>query len=475
MKILLINPPKETALDDGLFGIFKPIDVGSYPPLGLMYIATYIERYTDYDVHILDADAQKISFEHITKEIQNQTPDIVGVYTTSFTLANAYRIIRISKEINKNIMTIMGGPHLNLYPKETIALSDVDFIIIGEGEITMIELLNCIKESGDLHKIKGIAFKENDKYKFTDPRPLLNNLDKVLFPARHLLPIKEYYSLIGKGDIITTLMSSRGCPYRCSFCNILYGGRYRMRSADNVLDEIESCLKYGIKEFFFFDESFTINRGRVINICNKIIERNLNIIFDIRARVDTIDDEMLEKLKEAGCERIQFGIESGTGRILKVMNKRISIEQSRRAVIASKKAGLIVYADFMIGYPTETKEEIMHTIDFSLELNLDFVQFGITALHPGTEIYEDALKSGFLKEDYWRRISSAPLEHIVPPFASEIFSETELKEMLRLAYSKFYLRPRYILKRTAQINSFRRLFREAKAGYHLFLGRNKRI
>lgn len=470
MKLLLVMPSSGPSLSNITPNNYKDLNIGHYPPLGLMYIAGYLERESSHQVEILDVAVEALDYHGLGEEIRRRAPDVVGVYTTCFTLYNAYEVARCAKKVDPGIIVVLGGPHVGIYPRETIGLPAVDYLVLGEGEVTVKELLDALEGNREFSKIAGIAYKENGGSHITAHRALLHSLDDLPFPARHLLPYRKYYSLIGKSEISTTIMASRGCPSGCNFCYVQYGRSLRMRSPGNVCDEIESCVDMGIREFFFFDENFTINRKKVLSLCDEIKRRGLKIYFDIRSRVDTVNEEVLRRLKDAGCERIQFGVESGTQEILKAMNKRITLEQVEKTFRAAKKVGLTTYADFMIGYPGESLEQIKRTIEFAVELDPDFVQFGVTALFPKTRIYYDALEKGFLKTDVWSEMSSNPVEDFLPPLASETFSREELEALQREAYRRFYLRPSYMVKRLLKVNSFTQFFRQAKAGYHVLSG-----
>ncbi|MFQ5835151.1 MAG: B12-binding domain-containing radical SAM protein [bacterium] len=470
MKLLLVMPSSGTSLSNVTPNNYKDLNIGHYPPLGLMYVAGYLEKNSSHHVEMLDVALEGLDYGGLEEEIKKRVPDAVGIYTTCFTLYNAYEVAKCTKSINSDIIVMLGGPHVDVYPKESVSLPAVDYLVLGEGEITVKELLDAHEKHQDPSNIAGIAYRRNGERHITAHRDLHHSLDELPFPARHLLPYKKYHSLIGKSEISTTMMASRGCPSGCNFCFLQYGRTIRMRSPKNVCDEIEHCVNMGIREFFFFDENFTINRKKVLALCDEIKNRGLKVYFDIRSRVNTVDEEVLQRLKDAGCERIQFGVESGTQEILKAMNKRITLEQVERAFRAAKKVGLTTYADFMIGYPGEDLDQIKRTIDFAIELDPDFVQFGVTSLFPKTKIYFDALEKGFLKTDVWGEMSSNPVEDFLPPLASETFSREELEAMQRLAYRRFYLRPSYMVKRLLKVNSFTQFFRQAKAGYHVLSG-----
>lgn len=464
MKLLLVMPAGGQTHSNVTPNSYRDLDIGLYPPLGLMYVGAYIQKYSSHDVQILDMDAERMGYAELGAEISRRQPDIVGIYITSFTIYDSYKVAQEAKKVDSKIAVVMGGPHVDIYTEETLDLPCVDYLVLGEGEVTVTELLNSLQESSDLSNISGIAYKKDGQRVVTPRRALHHSLDSLPFPARRLVPYQRYYSLIGTGNVSTTMMATRGCPSGCNFCYVQYGKTFRTRSAKNVADEIEACVKMGIREFFFFDENFTLNKRNVLAICEEIINRKLEICFDVRSRVNTVDENLLRKLKEAGCERIQFGVESGTPEILKAMNKNITVEEARKAFKLAKEVGLTTYADFMIGYPGESLDQIMRTIEFTTELDPEFVQYGITSLFPRTKIYHEALEKGILKEDPWREVAKNPVSDFLPPLASENFSREELERLQRLAYRRFYIRPKYILRRLRKVNSPLQLFRQARAG-----------
>lgn len=472
MKVLLIFPPQSAKLVHGSLEQFKKVDVGAYPPLGLMCIAAYLKKYSVYDVQIVDAVGAKMNYEQLSTDIRECAPEVVGIYTSTFTIYDSHKTAKLVKQIDKKIKVIFGGPHIEIYPEETLNLPEVDFVVLGEGEISLLGLLDSLAGRKELSEVKGIGYKKNGELYFTEKRPLIPNLDEIPFPAREMTNYRKYYSLIGRNEIATTIMSSRGCPHRCSFCYVPYMGTLRLRSAKNVISEIEECIGLGIREFFFFDENFTVNKKIVTGICDEIISKKLNIVFYIRSRIDTVNEEMLRKLKRAGCERIQFGVESGSPRILKAMNKKITREQIEKTFHLTRKIGIPIYADFMFGYPGETEEEMEETIQFANKLDPDFVQYGVTMFLPQTKIYEDALRSGLLKEDFWRNLARNPTVDVFYPLGSNLYSRRELEEIQRKAYLSFYFRPKYLMKRLIGLRSFLELKRQLPAGFRLLRGRS---
>ena len=306
----------------------------------------------------------------------------------------------------------------------------------------------------------------------TGVRPLEDDLDRLPFPARHLTPYPKYSSVIARRAPITTMFTSRGCPYQCIFCDRPHlGKKFRARSAKNVVDEMEACVELGIREFLVYDDTFTIQRQRVLDVCDEITRRKLDIGWDIRARVNTVDEEMLRRLRQAHCERIHYGVEAGTDRVLKVLQKGITLEQARQAFRATKRAGISTLAYFMIGAPTETREEILQTIAFARSLDPDFVHITIVTPFPGTRLYFMGLEQGRFTHDFWREFAANPTTDFQPQYWEEHLTRDELQELVTHAYKSFYERPGYILRRLAQVRSVGELARKARAGVKVFLMR----
>ena len=299
MKILLINPPRfnEVVADNPSF---IEEERGNNPPLGILYIATYLKKYSKHDISIIDAQVEKLGYDQSFKErIKKINPDIVGVTVMTFTLIDVIKTINLIKEVgrslNKRINIAVGGPHPTIFPEETVNLPNIDFVITGEGEIPFLKLIEALNNKSNLKQIKGLVYKENEKIINNGQADYIENLDSLPFPDRTLIPIKKYNSILAADRIVTTMFTSRGCPYKCLFCDRPHlGKRFRARSAKNVVDEMEICKKLGIDEILIYDDTFTVDRQRVLDICDEIIKRNLEIIWDIRARVNTIDEELLK-------------------------------------------------------------------------------------------------------------------------------------------------------------------------------------
>ena len=338
MKILLINPPIENIIESDMP---KELESGMdfLPPLGLMYIAAYVKEKTNYNIEILDCGVEKIDYNNLENKIKNINPDIVGITAMTFTLIDVIKTAKLVKEVNPNIKIVLGGPHVNIYPEETMANSEVDFLVLGEGEQPFIDLLENINNPENLKNIKGIVFRDkNNNIINTGKRELIQDLDILPIPARELTHYTKYFSIIAKNNPTTTMFTSRGCPYKCLFCDRPHLGKiFRARSAENVVKELQEINKMGIKEVFIYDDTFTIDRQRVVDICNLILEKNIKLNWDIRARVNTVDEELLKLMRSAGCARIHYGVEAGTEKILKILRKGITLEQVKKAFAITKK------------------------------------------------------------------------------------------------------------------------------------------
>jgi len=464
MKVLLINPPSENEI----IGNNPPIieeERGYNPPLGLLYLAGYLEEHSKHSVEVLDTQVEELSYPEIKEVIREKRPEVVGITAMTFTLIDVIKTTRLVKSVDENTKVVLGGPHVYIFPNETIDLEGVDYLVLGEGEEVFKELLDHMDDHKKLRSIKGLVFREDGKTVNTEPRPLIDNLDSLPHPARYLVPYKKYSSLVLSRIPITTTITSRGCPYRCTFCARPHlGKKFRARSAKNVVDEIEECTRMGIYGFLVYDDTFTVNRDRVIEICEELRKRKLDVEWDIRARVDTIDEELLKTLKMAGCRGIHYGVEAGTEKTLKVLNKKITISKTEEIFSLTKKNRIRTLGYFMIGNPGETKEDIFETIRLMKKLDPDYVHITILTPFPATKIYLDGLKSEIIDKDYWRDFSQNPTPDFVPPHWGEFFTKDELVELLVFAYRNFYTRTGYIMKNLVRTRSLGALKRKIKAG-----------
>ncbi|MCK9229749.1 MAG: B12-binding domain-containing radical SAM protein [Syntrophales bacterium] len=370
MKVAIIAPP-------------YPLEEAPSPPLGVTYVAAAFEA-AGADVRIFDYIVSQYSREKLGRQLEEFNPRVVGATSVTMNFHVAAGIIRDVKEIEPSIMTIMGGPHVSFDAVNTLErYPEVDLIVIGEGESTIANLMRVIEDGEDLSSVKGIAFRRGGDIVVTEPRELIQNLDSLPLPARHLLPISRYQALGFPVSIIT----SRGCPNSCIFClgRRMVGKRVRNRNALSVADEIETILGLGFSRINVADDLFTADAVKVHAVCEEIFSRGLRFSWSAFSRVNTITREMLSIMRKAGCDAISFGIESGNKDMLKRIRKGITLEQAREAVQICKDEGVLAHASFMVGLPGETPETLEETKRFAESLDI-FYGYHFFAPFPGTTV-----------------------------------------------------------------------------------------
>jgi radical SAM superfamily enzyme YgiQ (UPF0313 family) len=464
MRVLLINPPQFIEpLDNSPAVISK--GRGHNPPLGLLYIAAYLQANTDHEVQVLDAQFDQDPEAGLRNRVREFDPDMIGMTAMTMTLLDVIAAVKIVKSVKEGVRVALGGPHVNIFPTETLELGNIDFVVVGEGEKTFERLLANMDDEQALKKIPGLFFRLNGEIYSTGPSVPLNDLDELPFPARKLVPIKKYTSILAKRDPATTMFTSRGCPFQCAFCDRPHlGKKFRARSAINVVDELEECVNLGIHEFLIYDDTFTVNKKRVIRICDEIERRGLDIGFDVRSRVDTVDEEVIIRLKRAGCQGIHYGVEAGVDRVLKALNKGITIDQVKDTFGFTKRAGLPILAYFMIGNPTETLEDVHATFRLINELAPDYLHLNVLCPFPGTQTYREALERGIIEQDIWREFALNPSSDFEPPIWGERLSRGQLDDLVKTGYRNFYLRPSYVWQRLKKVTSFTEFFKLARGG-----------
>lgn len=342
-----------------------------FPPLGLGYIAAYLK---EHGVSVDLVDCTFLTQEEALERIRSSDSRIIGIQSM-FSMKG--KSIQLAKLLRKKCdLLIAGGPLPTVNPEDFLQYFDV--VVLGEGEETMLELAHEAKGNLDLSNVRGIAYREKNKIKINPSREFIQNLDRIPFPVREMFDNQAYknYYRKGFGYTITSMMTSRGCPFSCEFCSKpIFGGQVRTRSATNIVDEMETILALDYDRIYFVDDCFTLNRRRIIDVCDEIIRRDIRIDWECLSRVDAIDKEVAEKMRQAGCVRMFFGIESGNDAILALMNKQLSIKQAEEAVKTTKLAGMQAGAFFIVGYPGETNETILNTVRFATSLPLDYLSF----------------------------------------------------------------------------------------------------
>ncbi len=391
MRVTLINPPSGSVYSRFQRAVIKRL------PLGLSYIAAYLIL-NGHVVNVVDAEALDMSPDEAVSAALAADPEIVGVTATTPIIHSALHIIRQVKMNSERICTILGGPHASAMPEETLLANKgcLDYVIFGEGEKSALDVAEATGEGIARHgRIDGAAFldREGNVVRGND-RPFEKDLDRYPLPARSLFPMDRYLDKTKFGEEpYTILTTSRGCPFACTFCGsqTTWKRKTRFRSPENVIQEICECVEeYGIKNFVFVDDTFTLQRERTIEICRRISELPYEIRIFCSSRANTISEDRLYWLKKAGCYCLSFGLESGNDMVLKKMQKGITVNSIRKALAMTKAAGIETHGSFIIGYDGETEETIEETIRFSIDLDLDQVQFSILVPFPGTECFDIA-------------------------------------------------------------------------------------
>lgn len=456
MKICLINVPNTYELVGNDPVIIKD-QQGVYPPLGLLYTAAYINQKGQHHVDVIDSQGEELNHAETAEKVVSLKPDLIGLTAMTFTLVDCKLVIKEIRKRLPNVPIVVGGPHTAIYPEETLLPTSLgaDYVIVGEGEITLNELA-CDLEMG---KPKNRIYRQVN---------FIQNLDELPFADYDAVDINNYYSVLAEETPSVTLFTSRGCPFSCAYCDRpALGKGFRPQGANRVVDEMEALEKRGAKEIFFYDDTFSVSMKRVMQICDEYKKRKLSIKWDIRTRVNVVNEDLLRNMKEAGCERIHFGVESGNPRIVRTMNKGISIEQVEKAFDMCKRFKIKTLAYFMMGNPGETLEDVKDTLSLSKRIKPDFMQMTILSPFPATVYYLDAIKSGVVKTDVWKEYAKVINDDFRPPLWDEIYNRQELEAHLRWFYGQFYLTPEFVLERIKEIRNMGQFKRYASAGIGL--------
>lgn len=467
--------------------IYPPFSLASYerpivtPPLGLAYIGAVLEE-AGHKVEILDTIALnwrspiKIKgrihlgqkWEDISDDIKRSKPDAVGISCPfSCQSHNAHKVAELVKAYDTDVPVIMGGAHPSTLPKKVLQDQNVDYVVIGEGELTMLNLLKTLSKGASFNEIDGFAYREKGKTVINPKKKFIEGLDSLPLPARHLLPMNEYFNaeaphgpeLMRKP--FTSMITSRGCPFNCVFCSIhtIWGRRWRPRSPDNVLLEIEHLIDvYKIREIHFEDDNLTLDKRRMEKICDLILDRGLDIKWFTPNGVAiwTLDKNLLEKMKKSGCYKLSFGIESGCPQTLKFIKKPINLTRARQVIRWANDVGIWTHGFFVIGFPYETKEAIYETLRFAVESDLDFASFFIATPLPGTRLLEIVKKEGLIEN----ALNWADLDVFNATLNTKFFTVEEINSLQRNLYVSFLrkrilngLQPRKFALRLRKVRS----------------------
>lgn len=471
MRVLLVNPPEKYKCienpDEKGLAFLEADDFGAFPPLGALYVLSHLEANTSgHDLHFIDCIGEKLSHQDLEREVEKFAPDIVGL--TSFTISMV-DVCMAASDIRKlfpDVHICLGGHHPIAFPYEASQLPEFDSIVVGEGEIAFLELVNALEKGDDITKIQGVYTRDSiDDFlgsqgkdrrflqRVTVPPAYINDVDSLAMVNRKYIRHLKYHNILGVTGDLATIISSRGCPYLCTFCDVPFKA-YRQRSVDQVLDEVEACLKIGYKEFRFYDDLFNITPNKIIEFCEAVEKRGMKFPWDFRGRANTVTKESLVKAKKAGLRMISFGIETGTDEGLKILKKGAKTEKFREVFKWCRELGILTVADFIIGLPFEkNRDDVMKNLDFLVELDPDYAQVSILKLYPNTAMYDEAVEKGVVEPGRWQQFAINPTKDFLVDHWNEHMDLLTLVKLQRAAYRKFYFRPKYILRSAAKTRS----------------------
>jgi anaerobic magnesium-protoporphyrin IX monomethyl ester cyclase len=427
VKVTLVYPYFHPANDNSIF---------RFPPLGLGYLAAALVKHS-FEADIIDCTF--LGFNEAVERVVRSKPQIVGFYSM-FSMKKT--TLQLAKAIKRQLgygdcLFVVGGPLPTWTPDSF--LDSFDVVVLGEGEETIVEIANCIAQKSRLVRVKGLIYNEGTKTVSTGHRDFIQNLDRLEFPLRSLFENEAYkkYYLDHFGYSTSAMITSRGCPFSCDFCSRpVFGAQVRNRSKENIVDEVEQIAALGYERVWFADDCFTLNRQHLLNVCDEMVSRGVSINWECLSRVDTMDLEVAEGMKRAGCIRVFFGIESGNDSVLDLMNKNITKTQAKKAVYNAKAASLKVGAFFIVGYPGESNKTVLDTVRFASALPLDYMSFTLPYPIPGTPLYERVKDKGVAIEDWEEPKNYKLIRHKLLYTAG--FSESKLKFAIGKAHAQFY-------------------------------------
>lgn len=476
-KILLIYPPAPVMNreDRCQQPVKELLVIPPLPPMDLMYMAAVAEE-VGLEAKIKDYSLQEevkgkrengkedsYPFSLFTSHLKEFQPDYLVVNVTTPTLENDLSVFQTAKEILPDIITIAKGAHFLTSNTDVLyKCKALDLIIVGEPEDTLKEIL----EEKAYPEIKGLCYRDGFVAKYTGKRPFIKDLDKLPFPARHLVD-NNLFRRPDNNKVQATIKVSRGCPHHCFFClaTPVSGSKVRVRSTDNIVAEIRECVeKYKINNFLFWSDIFNFDREWTIDLCQKIIDSGLKITWASNTRADTADAEMAELMYESGCRLVSIGVESGSQFVLDKIGKSLTLSDVRDTVKIFKKAGIKIYNYFVIGLPWDDEETIEQTIEFAIELDSDFISFYTATPLPGTRFFRYALEQNLLdRTENWENVYYAPVVN------THFLSKERVFELHKEAIRRFYLRPEFILRSIFNIRSFAELKNYFLAGMQILL------
>jgi len=447
MDITLINPPEKLRV---WAGIPKAQAHGVYcfPPLGLMYVQAAIEKRSRYIAEICDPVVDDLDYPDFEQMLRRYPLDLVGIGAYTHSLPDVQMTINLVRKINPNATIVLGGPHCSMFPDYAIQLQGINAIVTGDGEDPFLEMVKCHDHGKDFSEVQGIWWITDDGQVVKNADlPSTRDLTAYPWPDRSRSRYQDYYLPGTKQPMVTTAITSRGCPHSCPFC-LTYKKQYRIRQIDDILDEMEHCLSLGITETHFIDDLFTPNSQWVLKFCDGIEKRGLKFNWGYKTTIAGTTREQLRRCSETGCTKIHFGVESANNEGLDVWGKHCDTDDVHRVFKWCREEGVRSVAYIMLAGPHErTMEQAVHNLDEMLKLDADFAVFAVFSPYPGTDSFADGAKMGLYEADCWDRMMKDPLCGVeVPVCWEEHLNRAQILDLLKIAHRKFYARPKFIAR-----------------------------
>lgn len=466
LKVVLVQPSTHEGVQS-LFTFHKKEGLGAKPPLGIMTLATYLLSRGFARVSCLDAQLDHLSPEETVEKLAALNPDLVGITVWTDFWYPCHQTVKGLRQRLPGCKVVLGGPHCAIYPQESLESSGADFLVAGDGEDTLLGLLEALDANVPVSDLPGLWRREDGRIKEpAEALAVVKDLGRIPPPDRRLLPYERYGSVLNPRDFETTMVTSRGCPFKCVFCKI-YSQNVCTRPAEQVIEEFREIAALGIKDIQVYDDTFTWSKKRVMEICRGILDLGLEVRWAVRDRVNKADPEMYALMKEAGCYRIHFGVESGSRSILAATGKAITLEDAERAVALAKAAGFDTLAYYMFGFLDETYADALATIDFSLKLDTDYAVYAVLIPYPGTKIYETALERGLVPHDFWREFVKNPVPGFKVSLLEQHLDRAALWRLKNLAMRRFYFRPGRIARELLALKSFKELGKKTAMAWNM--------
>lgn len=465
MKLALVHPPIRHQVWAGVPEMVNKKDSHLFPPLSLMYLSAALKAQTDHQVTVLDFRLDEPTVEEMGRRLARLKPDLVCVTAISHNLINVKDVISAVRTPLPQVPIVMGGPHVNAFPEIAARLPGVDAVVEGDGELPLVRITRALEEGKDLLQVPGVLRSTgNDVERGPDPEPL-HDLDTLPFPDRSWMPAKAYFTPAMREERTTTIIASRGCPYRCIFCSV--PGKFRKRSPGNVVEEMVECEKrHGIREVHFVDDLFNITEERIVELSEEILRRRVGIIWGFKGSVQAVSEGTLRLAARAGCVRAHYGVETYSDEGLKALGKEINVERIKEVFAMTRAAGIRTIAYMIIGSPHErSREQILGCVDFVQELDPDYVVYSLFSPYPDTESFNLGVERGLWAADVWEKFMLDPTRrYSLPTSWTEFLSEGQLIEAFKKTNYRFYARPRTVFRTLTRVRSRAELLRIVRGG-----------